>query len=202
MINPRIAGIFLKGVATVLPIGITIYFFYWLIRFAETFTKDLLLLVMPASWYFHGMGLLVCVLVTFAIGLLTEAWLFNRIFAWGERLLERVPLVKSIYASLRDMLAYFSESRRKDFSQVVKVKMEDSELELIGFVTRKTFDDLPQGFGGPEQIAVYLPMSYQVGGYMAIVPKSWVTPLDMKFEEGMRLVLTAGVIRQKGHAKP
>jgi len=72
----------------------------------------------------------------------------------------------------RDFLGFFAEKKKREFSQVVMVGMPDSEMKLFGLVSRSTFDDLPKGIGGEDTIAVYLPMSYQIGGYTVYLPRT------------------------------
>ena len=77
--------------------------------------------------------------------------------------------------------------------QVVSVKLPGTDWRLLGFVTRAEFDDLPAGIGAAGEIAVYLPMSYQVGGYTAIVPRDSARPVEMSREDAMKFILTAGL---------
>jgi uncharacterized membrane protein len=69
-------------------------------------------------------------------------------------------------------------------------------MRLLGFITRSDFSDLPPGVGKEGEVAVYLPMSYQVGGYTILVPRSRVTAVDMSREEALRFLLTAGIKAQ------
>ena len=69
----------------------------------------------------------------------------------------------------------------------------DTGMEVIGFVTQAVEEDLPEGFRGDGNILVYLPMSYMIGGYAVLMPRSAVRPVDMNMEEAMRFTLTAGV---------
>ena len=89
-------------------------------------------------------------------------------------------------------------SRR--FGQVVLVQMPNLPVRMLGFVT---LDDL-EGAGlptveGVDSVAVYLPMSYQIGGYTVLLPRSYLTPLDMGMEEAMRFLITAGLSRSPDH---
>ena len=86
-----------------------------------------------------------------------------------------------------------AEEQRK----AVMVSVGDG-LKLIGFVTRQAFRDLPDGIGEEgNTVAVYLPMSYQIGGYTVFLPRSSVKPLDMSVEQVMRFALTAGMTQIK-----
>jgi uncharacterized membrane protein len=118
----------------------------------------------------------------------------RRLFKRGERVFYHLPLVKSIYAAFRDLMDYFSPARKKDFEQVVSVTFGDTGMRLIGFITQAD-EQLPEDFQGDDNVMVYLPMSYMIGGYAVLVPRSSVQPLNMSMEEAMRYVLTAGVAR-------
>jgi uncharacterized membrane protein len=80
--------------------------------------------------------------------------------------------------------------------QVVSVQYPGTQMRLLGFITRSDFSDLPQGVANADDVAVYLPMSYQVGGYTVVVPRSQITPVNMARDEAMRFVLTAGLTAQ------
>ena len=77
--------------------------------------------------------------------------------------------------------------------QVVTVTFPGTDWKLLGFVTRDEFTDLPPGIGTSSEIAVYLPMSYQVGGYTVVLPRQAVKPIDMSREDAMKFILTAGL---------
>ena len=131
--------------------------------------------------------------VAFLVGILMHAWAVQVLFAKGEALLYRTPVIRSIYPALRDFLNYFSAESRREFDQVVVVTMGDSGMKVIGFVTQKDPKHLPEGFRDEDSILVYLPLSYMIGGYAVLMPKSAVQPIDMSMEDAMRFTLTAGV---------
>jgi uncharacterized membrane protein len=116
-----------------------------------------------------------------------------RIVTGWHRLVERIPLVKSLYGAVEDILDSFSQDKKKRFNSVVKIKFPSANGWLIGFVTRQDLSDLPTGLNSPDEIAVYLPMSYQIGGYLIFVPKSAVEPLQLSVEDASRLGLSAGM---------
>jgi uncharacterized membrane protein len=99
-------------------------------------------------------------------------------------------LVKSIYSSLKSFADYFSPNEQ-NAQQVVLLKKPDSDLSIIGLVTRQQLSDLPLDAQTREHVAVYLPMGYMIGGYTVFVPREWVQVLDMSVEEAMRASLTA-----------
>ena len=142
------------------------------------------------------MGLLAAVAITILVGLLTHVIVFQRLFAIGEAILARLPLVKSLYSAIKDFMAYFSPDSKDAMSKVVLVQLPGQAFELLGFVTREDFSRLPVQLSADDPVAVYLPFSYQIGGYTLFLPRACLTPVDMPFEEAMKLVLTGAVARE------
>ncbi|WP_253474204.1 DUF502 domain-containing protein [Natronocella acetinitrilica] len=185
--------IFLKGLAAVLPVTITLYLIFWLADLAESFFGALIGTVLPI--YFPGLGILLAIATVFGIGFLLQAYLVQRIFQWGERVLQSIPLVKTIYSSVQDLMDFVSRSSAGNANQVVMVQVNvgDTKARLLGFVTREDFENLPEGMANQGDIAVYMPMSYQIGGYTLILPRESVQAIDMPMDEAMRFAVTAGM---------
>lgn len=185
-----LGGILLKGLVTILPIGLTIYFVYWLGITTETLlSKPIKLLVGDAYW--PGMGLVTGFIILFVVGLAVNAFLVRRLLGLGEELLLRVPVVKTVYSAIRDMTRLVNTDKKKgDLDRVVTVDVGLGKL--IGFVTQEHANTLGIG-GGDDLVAVYLPMSYQIGGYTIYLPRSRVVETDLTVEQAMRIVLTGGV---------
>jgi len=188
-----IGRIFLTGILTILPILATIYLVVWLFTAAERFLGKQLLLLMPDEYYRAGMGLLAALFLIFLIGLLMRAWLFRQLIRLGESLLLKIPLIKVVYRALKDLFGLFSDDKNSESLQVVSVQLPGTDMRLLGFLTRSDFSDMPKGVGNEDEVAVYLPMSYQVGGYTVLIPRNRITPVPMSREEAMRFVLTAGL---------
>jgi uncharacterized membrane protein len=178
---------------TILPVVLTVYLLYWFAITAETLLGDLLRLVLPPHAYWPGMGLAAGLVVAFVIGLMMHAYIVQRLFAMGEQLLYHTPIIKSIYRALRDFLDYFSPQKQKEFEQVVAVTLGDSGMQVIGFVTQHDYNKLPEDFREEGSVLVYLPLSYMIGGYAVLMPRSALRPIDMSMEDAMRFTLTAGV---------
>ena len=190
----------LAGLAAILPIVLTLYLLYWFAVTAETALGGMIRLFLPEPMYWPGMGLVAALLVVFVLGLLMHAYVFRRLFARGERLLYHMPLIKTVYRAIRDFFDYFSPSSKKEFEQVVAVNIGDTGMQVIGFVTQAIPERLPEDFRGEDSVLVYLPLSYMIGGYAVLMPRSAVRPLDMNMEEAMRFTLTAGVTGSAVHS--
>jgi uncharacterized membrane protein len=187
----QIGGILLKGLVTILPIGLTIYFIYWLGVTTEDLLSKPIKLVIDDANYWPGMGLVTGFLILFVVGLAVNAFVVRRVLGLGEELLLRVPVVKTVYSAIRDMTRLVNTDKKKgDLDRVVT--LDYGPGKLIGFVTQEHANTIGIG-GGEDMIAVYLPMSYQIGGYTLYVSRSKVHETDLTVEQAMRIVLTGGV---------
>jgi uncharacterized membrane protein len=187
----NVGGILLKGLVTILPIGLTIYFVYWLGVTTEALLSKPIKWVIDDANYWPGMGLILGFAFLFLVGLAVNAFVVRRVLGVGEDLLLRVPVVKTVYSAIRDMTRLVNTDKKKgDLDRVVTVDVGLGRL--IGFVTQEHANTLGIG-GGDDLVAVYLPMSYQIGGYTVYLPRSKVTETDLSVEQAMRVVLTGGV---------
>jgi uncharacterized membrane protein len=184
---------FFTGLVTILPVALTLYLLYWLAVSAEAVLGGMIRLVLPEQLYWPGMGVIAGLLAVFVIGLLMHAYLIQRLFSLGEQLFYRMPVINSVYRSIRDFFEYFSPDRKKEFEQVVAVSIAGTGMEVIGFVTQASPEKLPEDFRGEDSVLVYIPLSYMIGGYAVLMPRSAVRPLAMSMEDAMRFTLTAGV---------
>jgi uncharacterized membrane protein len=187
----QLGSILLKGLVTILPIGLTIYFVYWLGVTTEGLLSRPIKWVLDDSNYWPGMGLVTGFVILFLVGLAVNAFIVRRVLGMGEELLLRVPVVKTVYSAIRDMTRLVNTEKKKgDLDRVVT--LEYGPGRLIGFVTQEHANTLGIG-GGEDLIAVYLPMSYQIGGYTLYVSRKHVHETDLTVEQAMRVVLTGGV---------
>ena len=184
----RIYSIFLQGLVALVPIVLTLYAVYWLAGGLETILQPLV----PEKYYVPGAGLVLGIGVIFIIGLLVDLFFFARLLAFGQALLNRVPIVKTIYGALSDFFGFFTQQGSGNLAGVVAVAVTP-EIKLIGFITNTQPTNLAPTESPADLVAVYMPMSYQIGGYTALLRREQLTPLDLSVEEAMRLVLTAGV---------
>ncbi len=189
-----LSGTFLQGLAITLPLALTLALLYWLAVMAEDFFGGLIRHLFPELQYWTGLGILAAIVIVFVAGILMNAWIARRLMRLFDSLLDHIPLVKSVYGSLRDIAMLLSNKDSSSrFKKVVAVRVAE-QVRLVGFVTVEDFAALSQSGGkGDAAIGVYLPMSYQIGGFTVFVPKAALEPLDMSVEDAMRFTLTAGV---------
>jgi uncharacterized membrane protein len=183
---------FVTGLLTLIPAVATIYFMVWLIGAVDRIFGKPLRWLLPHETYVAGTGIVLAVAIVFGVGVLMHGVLFRRLFRKAEQAMLAMPLVRSIYGALKDLLGLFGQHKDSAL-QVVAVTFPGTSWKLLGFVTRQEFTDIAEGVGTPAEVAVYFPMSYQVGGYTVIVPRESVRPVAMSREDAMKFILTAGL---------
>jgi uncharacterized membrane protein len=192
----RLSQYFFRGLITFLPLAITVYVLVLFVTWTER-TAMAMLRPVTGDFYLPGLGIALGAVLILALGLLVSLPAARRLLSYVELPFTNLPVVKSIYSSLKNFADYFAP-HEKDAQQVVLLKMPGHELSTVGLVTRQSMRGLPKGLGELEDtVAVYLPMGYMIGGYTVFVPRSWTTPVDMSVEEAMRLALIAFMASNK-----
>jgi uncharacterized membrane protein len=196
----------LKGALVTIPVIVTTWVIWGLVKWIDGLGKKALEPILLDHLLFPGSGLLIMVVLLLLVGLLFQFSFIHWIFRRVENSMLRFPLVKTVYSAVKDLAGMFDNSQQKG-QQVVLVDMQQSGLGyLVGMVTN---DQLPKAFepvnkisAGAEKalVAVYLPMSYMVGGYTLFIKRELVKPIDMSFEEAMRFAMTAGVSKKPEQA--
>jgi uncharacterized membrane protein len=181
----RIFSLTLQGLVAVLPLVVTAYLLYWAISGIEVLVTPLI----PQRIYFPGLGIISGLLLLIATGLLVNFYGIRYLVALMNRLMETIPLVKSIYGTIGDIITVFKLGSNKQVQSVVALNV-GNDIQLIGFITSEVTGE--KLFGDANKVAVYMPLSYQIGGYTMYVNREQLTPLNISVEEAMRLALTGG----------
>ncbi len=185
--------IFLRGLVTVLPIALTIYILYHVIHLLDNVLGSLLKIFIEDKTYIPGLGLLLALVLIFICGLLLNNLIVSNFLKMFEQRFKEVPFIKAIYSPLRDLMNLFSKKDHGELQSVVLVKMGDSGAMAMGVVTRESFKDLPFDQVAQEKVAVYFPLSYGLGGFTFLVPKSSIQKIDLPIEKAMSLAITGWV---------
>jgi uncharacterized membrane protein len=173
----RLVRYFLRGCLVTAPLGITIYIVWMILS-----TIDRLL-----PFPIPGLGLLATVALITIIGLFTSNVVGRSVLDLTENLLQRLPLVKLVYSSIKDLVSAFVGDKRR-FDAPVAVRLS-GDAKVLGFVTR---DGLAR-IGMPDYVAVYFPQSYNFAGYLMLVPRAQVEPLDLPSTDVMTFIVSGGV---------
>jgi uncharacterized membrane protein len=199
----RISQYFFRGLITALPLGMTVYLLYVFLSWTEALAMQLTAPLI-GEFYVPGMGLALGITGIVLLGAAVSHRGVGRLLSLIELPFTNIPVVKSIYSSLKDFADYFAPQRGSARQQMVVVlTIPGQELEIVGLVTRQSVAGLPAGFLDGDRVAVYLPMGYMIGGYTVFVPRTWVRPVEMSAEEAMRGALFAWMSTStRGSAAP
>jgi len=194
----------ITGLIVLVPIVITVMLIGWLIK-----TSDRALALLPAAYrpdallgiHIPGLGVLVTVLVIILVGMLATNFFGKRILAWFDRLLARVPVVRSIYGAVKQLMEAVLGTGSQAFRQVVLVSFPQRGQWTLGFVTGPA--NLPAGGDYPTNlVAVFVPTTPNpTSGWLLFVPEDRLTVLPMTVEEGLKMVVSGGMLAPETAAK-
>jgi uncharacterized membrane protein len=180
----RLVRWFLQGLIYFVPIALTVFVLVASFRAIDRGLGGLLGVEVP------GVGVLILVLVVTLLGFLLSNFLSRRILGFFERILDRLPLVKLLHTSVKDLMGAFVGDQRR-FDQPVAVEITPgSGVHAFGFVTRDSLVDLGLGEG---LVAVYLPQSYNFAGQLLAIPRGRVRKIEHEAAEMMAFVVSGGV---------
>ena len=175
----RLANHFVRGLAIIAPLALTLYIVWQVFVTVDRWLG----LSIP------GLGFAVAVALTTVVGMLGSGLVTRGVMAAFDELVAKVPLIRLVYSSFRDLIDAFVGERRR-FRRAVSVALsEDGAIKAIGFVTRESMDR----FGLEQHVAVYLPLSYSFAGHLVVVPASRVSPLPLEGADVMAFVVSGGV---------
>lgn len=181
----RLVNYFFEGLLFMVPIALTLYIFYVLFIKID----GLLKIPLPGLGIIPGVGFVATILLITVVGFLVSNFLTKKLFIYVDRLLNRLPLVKLLYGSVKDLLNAFVGDK-KSFNQPVLVKLSDeSHAHVMGFIT----SDSLRNFGLDEYVAVYVPQSYNFAGQLLVFPREQVRPLDANSADMMTFIVSGGV---------
>ncbi|MDI1294263.1 MAG: DUF502 domain-containing protein [Methylobacter sp.] len=189
-----ISKTFFKGLIAITPLILTLYLLLWLAGTAELVLGNIFKFFFPDSWYIKGLGFVLGLAVVYFFGGFLETRSFLRLFNSFEELVLQIPVIKSVYTAIRDFISLFSSEQKGKFKQVVLVNVPLGNGQQIGFITVSDFEELSHTFIADDQVAVFLPFSYAIGGNTVIMSRENVVEIDMSVEDALRFIATAGVV--------
>ncbi|MBP7573831.1 MAG: DUF502 domain-containing protein [Rhodoferax sp.] len=192
----------LAGLLVIVPIGITVWVLEWVIS-----TLDKTLLILPTSWHpdqligFHipGFGVLLALAILLALGATASNFFGNKLVNWWHALLNRIPIVRSIYSGVKQVSdTLFSESGNA-FRKAVLVQWPREDVWTIAFVTGSPGGDVVNHLQG-DYLSVYVPTTPNpTGGYFVMLKTSECIELKMSVDEALKYIVSMGVVVPYAH---
>lgn len=194
----RIRNYFLTGLVVAAPIGLTIWIVRWFIDLVDTWFTPLIPRQYQPDNYLPfdipGLGLLIAFVLLTLLGALTANFFGRTVLNFGERIVARMPVVRSIYGALKQIFETVISQSAASFREVGLIEYPRKGLYCIVFITTQTKGELVDK-SGHELISVFLPTTPNpTSGFLLFVPKDDVTILDMTIEEGAKMIISAGLV--------
>ncbi|WP_456473897.1 DUF502 domain-containing protein [Candidatus Pyrohabitans sp.] len=187
-----IRNTFLAGLIVFIPLVATIYVLWFGFDFLDSLLRPLLKRIL--GMYLPGFGVIATLLLIFALGALARLTLGKRLVAALESALMRIPLIKTVYATVKHASKVLIDNRTKGFKGVVLVEYPRRGSYVIGFTTGANVEEVQQKTK-ENVINVFVPTAPNpTSGFVIMVPEEEVIPLEMSVEEGLKLIVSGGFV--------
>ncbi len=203
----KMKRVFLTGLAVVVPAGLTIYVLFFIID-----VMDNLLRVIPDHYqpdhlfgvHIPGLGVIVTVILIFICGLVTTSYFGNRMFHFGERIVGKIPFVRSLYQAIKRIAEALFMDKAQSFKKVVLCEYPRRGIYSIGFITGSPNGDIQKCIGGESPcVGVYIPCALTpTTGVFAMIPRDELIEVSMTVEEAFTLIISAGIVTPSEHLGP
>ncbi len=195
----RLRGNFLTGLVVVAPIMLTVYLIWIFVGFID----DRILPLVPGRYRIDtmlgreipGFGVFVFLVVTTLIGYFTKGLFGRQFLRWGEQLVDRTPIVRSIYAAVKQIIETIFAQSNTSFQSACLVEYPRKGIWAMAFVSTAARGEIPVKSGEPDMVSIFLPTTPNpTSGFLLFVPRSDVVILDMSVEDAAKLVISAGLV--------
>lgn len=203
-LSQKIRNIFIAGILSLLPFVITVYLLYFLYdiiisnamplvkRIARQYNFDF------SEYVFQIATLVIVILLIFLIGILTKMYFGKRLIKILDNIIAKIPVARSIYNATKQVVDSFKNSTGSSFSKVVLVEFPRRDMWMIAFLVRDSLDFMESASTKEESCNVFIPTAPNpTSGFVAVVPKKDIRELDISVEEGIKFVLSVGIINIK-----
>jgi uncharacterized membrane protein len=184
---------FLRGMGVIIPLGLTYWFFNAFLNFVDNILSPILREIIGR--HIPGLGFMTMVVLILLVGLLTRNLIGRLFFSWVEEILTTIPFVRSVYSAVKDLVgAFVFGGKGRTFRKVVMIEYPRKGLFTIGFVTNEMSFTRPDGTT-IDFLNVYIPNPPNpTSGVLCLVPKPEAVQLSLSIEEGLKLVLSGGIV--------
>jgi len=199
----KIKSVFINGLLVTLPVGLTIYILWLVYRFINSFAgrnsylggliSSLLGSTIGVNW-FPGIGAILTFFFVFLLGLATRIYVGRKLYELIDRLISSTPLVNKMYATVKQITSAIFHREASSFQDVVMIEYPRRGIYSIGFVTNENIGSLEDQVGEDAVALFIFTTPNPLSGMTLIAPRKDLIYLDLTIEEGLRLVLSMGIV--------
>ena len=200
----RLRNYFITGLLITLPIAFTIFILNFLFRILDgslspMFTRLLIMAgaLIKEGYRIPGLGVFMTLVIIFLVGVVTTNVMGAKLLQLGEKILDRIPVVRNIYTGAKQIVTTIAATDTKAFSEVVMVEFPRKGIWSLGFITSKTRGEV-QEITDEEVVNIFIPTTPNpTSGFLIFVPRKDTSPLHMTVEEGIKMVISCGIVTPK-----
>ncbi len=193
----RLRRYLVAGLLVVVPIGVTLYVLRFLVNFMDRSLNLLPDAIQPENLFgfnIPGLGIILSLLALLLIGMFTANFLGRKLVDWGEGMLRRIPVVRSIYYGTKQIAETMFSGQSEAFRQPVLIPYPHENSWALAFVTNSDLGEI-QHRTGREVVGVYVPTTPNpTSGFNLMIPREQVIELDMSVDEALRMIISLGVV--------
>ena len=193
----RLRAYFLAGVLVTAPIAVTIYIGWWFLSFIDGHIRPLIPSTYNPENYLPfsipGIGVVTLIVALTLIGAFAAGYVGRLVVRIGEGAVERMPVVRSIYGAVKQIVETVVAKKSNAFREVVLVEYPRHGVWSLGFITGAAHPEV-QRVRAEDMVNVFIPCAPPTAGYLLMVPRTEVTVLDMTVEDGLKLVMSGGIV--------
>ncbi len=193
----RLRAYFLAGTLVTAPIAVTVYLAAWVFEVIDSRVRPLIPAAYNPENYLAfsvpGIGVVVMILVLTLIGAFAAGYVGRLVLGFGEGLVEHTPVVRSVYSAVKQIFETVLANKSKAFREVVLVEYPRKGLWSLGFITGSAHAEV-QRVSADALVSVFIPCAPPTAGYLVFIPRHEVTVLNISVEEGLKMVLSAGIV--------
>ena len=184
----RILSLFLAGLATLLPVYISIWLIVWLFNLVDNILKPLLEPIIGCA--VPGLGFIIIIALVILLGFISTNYLGRRILGWWENLMQNIPLLGKVYGTIKRITDSLFSSNKSAFKQVALVEFPRPGIFSLGFITNDEFPHIED-----DTYSIFIPTTPNpTSGWFVVLPREDVKILDMSVDQGMEFIISAGMV--------
>lgn len=202
----RLRNIFITGILITVPVAFTLFILNFLFKLLDNlvvpwFIKTLIRVgtPIPEDFRLPGLGLILIVLLIFVIGVLTQSFLGGKLVKLGEMIVDRIPVVRSIYTGAKQVVTTIAKADTKAFRKVVLVEFPRKGIYSLGFITGYTEGEV-QELTNAKLVNVFVPTTPNpTSGFLVFVANEEIIELTMTIEDGIKFIISVGIVTPEYH---
>lgn len=202
----RLRNIFITGILITVPVAFTLFILNFLFKLLDNlvvpwFIKTLIRIgtPIPEDFRLPGLGLILIVLLIFVIGVLTQSFLGGKLVKLGEMIVDRIPVVRSIYTGAKQVVTTIAKADTKAFRKVVLVEFPRKGIYSLGFITGTTEGEV-QELTNAKLVNVFVPTTPNpTSGFLVFVANEEIIELTMTIEDGIKFIISVGIVTPEYH---